>query len=123
MAAYSHLLGRHVTVQYRAGEIVVPASGVFVGDSGRSIFLEQHVEQRGRMNYFRWEIPYRYIHRVEDTPDSVSEAGEAADEAADRPVNDAPLSRAAAAGAGPFTGGVAGGEDSALPFPSRRKTA
>ena len=55
MASYSHLLGRKVTVQYRAGDILVPASGTFVADSGRSIFLEQHIEQRGKRSYFRWE--------------------------------------------------------------------
>ncbi len=66
MAAYSHFLGRRVTVQYRAGDILVPASGTFVADSGRSIFLEQHIEQRGKRSYFRWEIPYGYIHRIEE---------------------------------------------------------
>jgi len=66
MASYSQYLGRTVTVQYRAGDILVPASGTFVADSGRSIFLEQHIEQRGRRNYFRWEIPYGYIHRIEE---------------------------------------------------------
>ena len=66
MASYAHFLGRRVTVQYRAGDIVVPASGTFVADSGRSIFLEQHIEQRGKRNYFRWEIPYGYLHRIEE---------------------------------------------------------
>jgi hypothetical protein len=66
MACYSHFLGRKVTVQYRAGDILVPASGTFVADSGRSIFLEQHIEQRGKRSYFRWEIPYGYIHRIEE---------------------------------------------------------
>jgi len=42
MARYSAFLGRFVDVQYRAGDICLPASGTFVGDSGRSIFLEQH---------------------------------------------------------------------------------
>lgn len=66
MASYSKFLGHKVTVEYRAGDILLPASGTFVGDSGRSIFLEQHVEQRGRVSYFRWEIPYRCIHRLEE---------------------------------------------------------
>ena len=65
MAAYSDYLGSAVTVQYRLGDILLSASGVFVGDSGRSIFLEQHLEQRGRRNYFRWEIPYGNIHSIE----------------------------------------------------------
>jgi hypothetical protein len=66
MASYSHFLGRRVNVQYRAGDILVPASGTFVADSGRSIFLEQHIEQRGKRSYFRWEIPYGYLHRIEE---------------------------------------------------------
>lgn len=52
-------------MEYRAGDILVPASGTFVADSGRSIFLEQHVEQHGRRSYFRWEIPYGYLQRIE----------------------------------------------------------
>ena len=65
MARYSALLGRAVDVQYRAGDICLPASGVFVGDSGRSIFLEQHYEQHGQLKNFRWEIPYQCIVRLE----------------------------------------------------------
>ena len=69
MAAYSDYLGSAVIVQYRLGDILLSASGVLVGDSGRSIFLEQHVEQRGRRNYFRWEIPYGNIHSIGKKPE------------------------------------------------------
>jgi hypothetical protein len=69
MARYSAFLGRRVEVQYRAGDILLPASGTFVADSGRSIFLEQHLEQRGQMKQFRWEIPYQYIVRLEERSD------------------------------------------------------
>src|ERR1700722_12929004 len=48
MARYSAFLGRFVEVQYRAGDICLPASGTFVADSGRSVFLEQHYEQHGQ---------------------------------------------------------------------------
>ena len=65
MARYSAFLGRFVDVQYRAGDICLPASGTFVGDSGRSIFLEQHYEQHGQPKNFRWEIPYQCIVRLE----------------------------------------------------------
>ncbi len=44
MARYSAFLGRRVEVQYRAGDILLPASGTFVADSGRSIFLEEHFQ-------------------------------------------------------------------------------
>jgi hypothetical protein len=67
MASFAQFLGRRVTVQYRVGDVLLPASGTFAADSGRSIFLEQHVEQRGKRSYFRWEIPYQYIHRIEET--------------------------------------------------------
>lgn len=68
MARYSAFLGRSVEVHYRAGDILLPASGTFVADSGRSIFLEQHFEQRGQQKHFRWEIPYQYIVSLEEKP-------------------------------------------------------
>jgi len=75
MATYSRFLGGAVKVQYRQGDIFLSASGTFVADSGRSIFLEQHLEQRGKRNYFRWEIPYPYIHRIEPlAPSAKAEA-------------------------------------------------
>lgn len=67
MARYSAFLGRTVEVQYRAGEILLPASGTLVADSGRSIFLEQHFDQRGQTKQFRWEIPYQYIVRIQES--------------------------------------------------------
>src|SRR5689334_19511218 len=75
MARYSAFLGRRVEVQYRAGDILLPASGTFVADSGRSIFLEQNFEQRGQHKHFRWEIPYQYLVRIEEKPDSGASAG------------------------------------------------
>jgi hypothetical protein len=73
MASYSQFLGRRVTVQYRIGDVVLPASGLFSADSGRSIFLEQHIEQGGKRSYFRWEIPYHSIHRIEEMPEEAKE--------------------------------------------------
>jgi hypothetical protein len=69
MARYSAFLGLQVEVQYRAGDILLPASGTFVGDTGRSIFLEQNLEQKGQHRHFRWEIPYQYIVRLAEKPD------------------------------------------------------
>lgn len=66
MARYSSFLGRRVEVQYRAGDVLLPASGTFVADSGRSIFLEQSLVQRGQQRHFRWEIPYQFIVRLEE---------------------------------------------------------
>jgi hypothetical protein len=64
MARFSSFLGRRVEVQYRASDTLLPASGVFVADSGRSIFLEQSFEQRGQHRHFRWEIPYQHLVRI-----------------------------------------------------------
>src|SRR5277367_479989 len=72
MARYSSFLGRRVEVQYRASDTLLPASGIFVADSGRSIFLEQIFEQRGQHRVFRWEIPYQFLIKIalckEDEP-------------------------------------------------------
>src|SRR5271166_4328690 len=73
MASFAQFLGRKVTVQYRVGDVLLPATGTFAADSGRSIFLEQHVEQRGKKSYFRWEIPYQYIHRIEELEESAEQ--------------------------------------------------
>ncbi len=42
-----------------------------MADSGKSIFLEEHFEQQGQVKSFRWEIPYPFITRLEE---SVAEA-------------------------------------------------
>jgi hypothetical protein len=74
MARYSAFLGLQVEVQYRAGDILLPASGTFVGDTGRSIFLEQNFEQRGQHRQFRWEIPYQYVVRLSEKGSSTTPA-------------------------------------------------
>src|ERR1700675_1889739 len=73
MARYSAFLGLPVEVQYRAGDILLPASGTFVGDTGRSIFLEQNLEQRGQHRHFRWEIPYPCIVRLSEKLDPAAQ--------------------------------------------------
>jgi hypothetical protein len=116
MARYSAFLGRRVEVQYRAGEILLPASGTFVADSGRSIFLEQNFEQRGQHKHFRWEIPYQYLVRIEEKPDSGASANGVSVSAPPRSTPESPVTsevghepRSAAAAAG------AGGTPSFLP--------
>jgi len=115
MARYSAFLGRAVEVQYRAGDICLPASGTFVGDSGRSIFLEQHFEQRGQPKNFRWEIPYQCIVRlenVEDSGDAVPAGAALATEDCASPENSLQASAAHASGGSTF-----------LPIAQRPKTA
>jgi len=111
VAAYSHFLGCTVKVQYRVGDILLPASGTFVGDTGRSVFLEQHLEQRGKRSYFRWEIPYPYIHSIEKIAEPTAE------KPPDLPSSALPKAAAAAAGES------ASGSASILPLPPGAKTA
>jgi hypothetical protein len=66
MSRYHQLLGRRVEVQYRAGDVVLPALGTLAADSGRSIFLEEKIVQRGQAKSFRWEIPYACILSVDE---------------------------------------------------------
>jgi hypothetical protein len=124
MARYSAFLGRRVEVQYRAGDILLPASGTFVADSGRSIFLEQNFEQRGQHKHFRWEIPYQYLVRIEEKPDagastkgdSVTATPKIKPEASvASKLDDQPRSAAAAASDG--------GAPGLLPLSQRPKTA
>ena len=61
MARYAAFLGRLVQVRYRAGGILLPATGTLAADSGKSIFLENHSRERQDVEKFRWEIPYRSI--------------------------------------------------------------
>lgn len=66
MCRYHELLGRRVEVQYRAGDVVLPATGWLAADSGRSIFLEEKLMQRGQLKTFRWEIPYACILSLDE---------------------------------------------------------
>ncbi|MGB9463695.1 MAG: hypothetical protein WBR10_01145 [Candidatus Acidiferrum sp.] len=118
MARYSAFLGRRVEVQYRAGDILLPASGTFVADSGRSIFLEQNFEQRGSMKHFRWEIPYQYIVRLEEKPEPAPVAAQSSSSPA--PAS-APSSGPEAS---PSTAAISsGGAAAILPLQNRPKTA
>jgi len=96
-----------------------------VADSGRSIFLEQNLDQRGQHRHFRWEIPYQYLVRIVERPDSgasanatsVPVASKAALEApVETDIAEKPLSAAAAAAS-------AGGAPGILPLSHRPKTA
>jgi hypothetical protein len=128
MARYSAFLGRRVEVQYRAGDILLPASGTFVADSGRSIFLEQHFEQRGTEKHFRWEIPYQYIVRLEEKPEPPPDTTSAATSSSHAPAA-APSAEASSSSADSKTQSSAnaspsgGGAPGILPLQNRPKTA
>src|SRR5260370_19221245 len=125
MARYSAFLGRRVEVQYRAGDILLPATGTFAADSGRSIFLEEHFEQRGHEKQFRWEIPYQYIVRIQEldadgaSPNRAAAPAEPASASypppQPTPTEDPRNSSTAAAGA-------SGAASSLLPFSHRPQT-
>jgi hypothetical protein len=66
MARYSALLGCRIEVSYRAGDIVLPATGKLAADSGKSIFLEESYHQLGHVKTFRWEIPYPSIIQLSE---------------------------------------------------------
>jgi hypothetical protein len=61
MAQYFKLLGERVEVEYRAGDVLLAATGKLAADSGKSIFLEEHAEKQGQVKTYRWEIPYPCI--------------------------------------------------------------
>jgi hypothetical protein len=88
MARYSDLLGRRIVVTYRAGDIILPATGNLAADSGKSIFLEESYQQQGNVKTFRWEIPYLCIVELKECPEiprpsaSVNEPREASPESA-----------------------------------------
>jgi hypothetical protein len=125
MARYSAFLGRRVEVQYRAGDILLPASGTFVADSGRSIFLEQHFEQRGTMKHFRWEIPYQYIVRIEEKPEPPPEPAGNTSTAPGTAASAASSAASAEARTEPKNASTnsAGGAPGILPLQHRPKTA
>jgi len=88
MARYSDLLGIRIVVTYRAGDIILPATGNLAADSGKSIFLEESYKQQGNTKTFRWEIPYGCIVELRECPEipkpsaSVMEPRESSEEAA-----------------------------------------
>ncbi len=124
MARYSAFLGCRVEVQYRAGDILLPASGTFVADSGRSIFLEQNFEQRGQHKHFRWEIPYQYLVRIEEKPDSGASANGISAAATPKAAPETPVaSKPDDRPLGAVAAASAGGAPTLLPLPQRPKTA
>lgn len=119
MARYSSFLGRRVEVQYRAGDILLPASGILVADSGRSIFLEQSLLQHGQPRYFRWEIPYQFIVRLDEKTEG-EEPGKSAATAAGGSGQAGDAQRRAASSAAAAS---SAGTPSMLPLRNRPKTA
>jgi hypothetical protein len=91
MARYSASLGHRIVVTYRAGDIILPATGNLAADSGKSIFLEESYQQQGSVKTFRWEIPYPCIVELNECPEiprpsaSISEPRESSTESVRQP--------------------------------------
>jgi hypothetical protein len=67
MSRYHAFIGRRVEVQYRAGDVILPATGTLAADSGKSIFLEERLILRGQVKTFRWEIPYAFMLSLDES--------------------------------------------------------
>lgn len=91
MARYAEHVSKRVVVQYRSGDIFLTATGMLVGDSGRSIFLEEHFTKDNRARTFRWEIPYVCIMRVKDAAEP--QAGFEAAGTQENPSASSPVAR------------------------------
>jgi hypothetical protein len=80
MAHYPSLIGKRVRALYRAGDLYLTACGSLVGESVRSVFIEDRFSQNGKEEMFRIEIPHRCLLRIaESKPRSnpfVAQAGE-----------------------------------------------
>jgi hypothetical protein len=124
MARYSSFLGRRVEVHYRAGDILLPASGTLVADSGRSIFLEQHLMQRGQQKQFRWEIPYQYVVRLEAAPEAAAASNSIPAPAAPAVSREQPLPQGGEVlSSSSAAANTSGDAPSALPLRNNPKTA
>ncbi len=66
MGRYRSLVGKHIEVDYRAGDIYLTATGKLADDSGKSIFLEEHFCQQGKTKMLRYEIPYQCLVRLRE---------------------------------------------------------
>jgi hypothetical protein len=60
MADFAQYVGKRIELHYQTGEKCLPAAGLLVADSGRSIFLQEQFTQPVG-GEFRWEIPYACI--------------------------------------------------------------
>jgi len=64
---FCSLIGKRITVDYRAGEIRLTATGILAADSGTSIYLQDRFSQKGSEKTLRLGIPYRCIIRLAET--------------------------------------------------------
>ena len=72
MSRYHSLLGKHVHVLYRAGDVQLSASGALASDSGASVYVEDRfMDGGGKEKIIRVEIPYGFLISLEEKPPKV----------------------------------------------------
>ena len=67
MAHYPALIGKRVRALYRAGGLYLTACGSLVGESVRSVFIEERFSRNGKEKMFRIEIPHRCLLRIAES--------------------------------------------------------
>ena len=70
MGRYTSFVGRRVEAQYRTANIHQRSVGKLVADTGDSVTIEEHFSQGGRNKTMRVEIPYEYVIRIVEAPNS-----------------------------------------------------
>jgi hypothetical protein len=70
MIRYSSFVGKRVEAQYRVADIHQKSVGTLVIDTGRSVIVEEHLVQGERKKTMRVEIPYEYVIRIVEAPQS-----------------------------------------------------
>jgi hypothetical protein len=77
MIRYSSFVGKRVEAQYRVADIHQKSVGTLVIDTGRSVIVEEHLVQGGRKKTMRVEVPYEYVIRIVEAPQSSEVAASA----------------------------------------------
>ena len=70
MSRYISFVGKRVEAQYRVADIHQKSVGTLVADTGRYIVIEERILQGERKKTMRVEIPYEYVIRVTEAPQS-----------------------------------------------------
>jgi hypothetical protein len=70
MSRFISFMGKRVEAQYRVADIRQKSVGTLVADTGRSIVVEERILQGERKKTMRVEIPYEYVIRITEAPQS-----------------------------------------------------
>jgi hypothetical protein len=67
MNRYSSFLGKRVEAQYRVADIHQKSVGELIADTGQAVIIQEHL-QGERKKTMRIEIPYEYVIRIVESP-------------------------------------------------------